>query len=75
MTRLEFEEWTQYYKLFPFDDYHRFHRPAALVANSMGGGSMRDKLEWLQPDPAYAGMSEADARTLAAFGLKPPARH
>jgi hypothetical protein len=75
MTRLEFEEWREYYRLYPFDDFHRFHRPAALVANSMSGGSMKDKLEWLQPDPAYAGLPEADIRTYQALGLKPPVRH
>ncbi|WP_064746811.1 phage tail assembly protein T [Lysobacter antibioticus] len=78
MTHREFEEWVVFMRLYPFDDFHRFHRPAALVAQAMGGGSMRDKLEFLQPtppDPALAGYSSADARTLAAFGITPPKRH
>lgn len=38
MTRREFESWKRFYNLRPFDDVHRYHRPAAVVAHSMGGG-------------------------------------
>lgn len=38
MTRKEFESWKDFYALRPFDDLHRYHRPAAVVAHSMGGG-------------------------------------
>lgn len=66
--------WREFYKLFPFDDYHRFHRPAALVATRVGGGGVDSALRWLQPDPVMAGFSEADANTMRAFGVKPPAK-
>ena len=61
--------------MYPFDDLHRFHRPAALVAGAFGGGDMKARLNWLHPDPAEAGWSDADIRTFAAFGMKPPARN
>ena len=38
MTHREFESWKRFYALRPFDDKHRYHRPAAVVAHSMGGG-------------------------------------
>lgn len=68
----EFQGWREFYRLYPFDDMHRFHRPAALVAGSLGGGELKDRLDWLQPDPVNAGWDEADLRTFAAFGVKPP---
>lgn len=67
MTRVEFERWVDFYMAQPFDDFHRIHRPAALVSASMGG-DIKDKLEWLQPSGEIA---DADANTLAAFGFKP----
>lgn len=70
MTQPEFLAWREFYCNFPFDDFHRFHRPAALVAQSMGGGDMQERLNWLQPDPRNAGMTEADMNTLRAFGYK-----
>jgi len=75
MTQREYESWREFYRLFPFDDHHRLYRPAALVARSMGGGDIKSQLDWLSPDPAMAHLSESDARTLSAFGLKPPMRH
>ena len=38
MTHREFESWKRFYNLRPFDDLHRYHRPAAVIAHSMGGG-------------------------------------
>lgn len=70
MDQPEFLQWIEFYKLFPFDDFHRFHRPAALVASAIGGGEIRERLAWLQPDPRNAGMSDADMATLRAFGYK-----
>lgn len=71
MTQVEFEGWREFYRLYPFDDFHRFHRPAALVASSMGG-DLKKKLDWLQPEPSAGDWSDADARTMAALGVKPP---
>jgi hypothetical protein len=72
MTRAEFLSWVDFYELHPFDDFHRFHRPAALVSVSLGGGNASEKLEWLQPTPQedVGGLSEADINTLRAFGLR-----
>jgi hypothetical protein len=53
--------------MYPFDDFHRFHRPAALLSVSMAGGDVQDRLDWLAPDPAEAGMSAADRRTVRAM--------
>jgi hypothetical protein len=75
MTQKEFGAWVEYYSLYPFDDYHRRYRPAALIARSMSGAEMGDLLEWLQPikqvDTKY---SEADMATFKAFGITPPRR-
>jgi hypothetical protein len=32
--------------LFPFDDEHRYHRPAALIASAWGG-KFKEQLEFL----------------------------
>jgi hypothetical protein len=69
MPRPEFLWWVEFYKLYPFDDFHRHHRPAALVAQLAGGGEMQQKLDWLQPDPRNADLSDADLATLRAFGF------
>jgi hypothetical protein len=78
MTDKEFQAWIEFYRHFPFDDFHRFHRPAALIA-SRGGTSdaLQSALAWLQPepvDPALANYSAADLNTLRAFGIKPGAK-
>lgn len=74
MPLAEFDAWGQFYRRWPFDDLHRYHRPAALVSMSMAGGDIQEILDWLQP-PAWASdYSDADLRTLRAFGLRPPER-
>jgi hypothetical protein len=74
MPQPEFLEWMAFYRLWPFDDFHRFHRPAAMVANAAaGGGDMTSRLEWLQPDVRAVDdsqMTDADRNTLSAFGIK-----
>ena len=73
MGRDEFESWLAFYRLEPFDDMHRIHRPAALVAHSMSGAQVGDLLEWLRPD-VHAGYSGADEATFKALGITPPTR-
>lgn len=80
MSRNEFSAWCEYYLSHPFDDFHRFHRPAALVASSMAG-TVEDKLAWLAPALAalpseeLAGpeaerqYSQADLNTFKALGM------
>lgn len=71
MTQPEFLLWLEFYRMFPFDDLHRFHRPAALVAQSLGGGGdITAKLDWLAPDPVNDGLSDADMRTIRGLGFK-----
>jgi hypothetical protein len=74
MTQSEYLSWLEFYRNEPFDDYHRFHRPAALVSVSMSGGDVQERLDWLRPDAAADGWSEADLRTMKAFGVKPQPR-
>lgn len=70
MTPREFESWAAFYKLFPFDDRHRYHRPAAMVAASMGG-KYDDRIAFLSPDPEVAdGFSKVDMSVLNALGIK-----
>jgi len=70
MTQGEFESWMEFYSKYPFDDMHRFHMPAALVAQKMGGGDVRPMLRWLQPGAFESEYSDADASFLKAFGLQ-----
>jgi hypothetical protein len=62
--------WIEFYRLYPFDDLHRYHRPAALVSGSMGG-KIDKALDWLQPEPAIGDFSDADMTVLKAFGIRP----
>jgi hypothetical protein len=70
MSQAEFSQWIEFYKLHPFDDYHRYMRPAGLIASS-NGADMAKALEWLQPDPAYNGFNEAEINTFKALGITP----
>jgi len=76
MTQTEFESWVEFYMDQPFDDAHRYQRPAALVAHSMTGGDMDDRLTWLrggrgliEGGSADERFSEADLRSFEALGL------
>lgn len=72
MSRTEFGRWIDFYRDHPFDDLHRFHRPAALISASMGNGDIQQRLEWLRPPPAHGPYSVADLNTFKALGIKPP---
>ena len=72
MSRGEFLAWVEFYRLYPFDDYHRIHRPAALIATSMSGTKLDELLEWLQPSRSPQGFTSADMATMRALGFKPP---
>lgn len=71
MTQKEFLAWIEYYKNFPFDDYYRYHRPAALIS-ATNGANVKDSLEWLQPEVYTGDFSQADINTFKAFGISPP---
>lgn len=70
MTQREFRDWIAFYRAYPFDDLHRYHRPAALVARSMSGADMQDLIDWLQPPDWQADFSQSDVNTLRALGIK-----
>lgn len=71
MSQREFRQWVEFYRNHPFDDLHRYHRPAALVSVSIAGGDVKERLEWLAPEPVPEGLDEADLRTMRALGVKP----
>lgn len=70
LSQAEFIQWIEFYKLHPFDDYHRLYRPAAMLA-SVQGAKTQEMLDWLQPDTSFDGYSEADIATFRALGIKP----
>lgn len=72
MTQPEYLAWREFYKLFPFDDRHRFHRPAALISTALGGGDIATRLDWLEPDPLPGDFSAADLQTIKGLGVRPP---
>ena len=73
MPQSEFLKWVDFYKINPFDDMHRYYRPAALLATTMGGNA-KNALEWLQPE-VYAGdYAQSDINVFKAFGIKPPVK-
>lgn len=72
MTQAEFEGWKEFYVRFPFDDGHRFHRPAALVYSAAFAPDSRaeaagDAMRWLAPQADD--MSDADRNTMRALGF------
>lgn len=72
MSQAEYLAWAEFYRRWQFDDFHRYFRPAALIAGSLGGGgdaAMRSRLEWLQP-PDYTGMTSADIDLFKAAGIR-----
>jgi hypothetical protein len=73
MTQTEYLSWIEFYRLYPFDDLHRYHRPAALVA-SRSGGNPQQYIDWLQPEPGVASgaWSAADVATFRALGVRVP---
>jgi hypothetical protein len=70
MTRPEFLCWTEYFRLYPFDDLHRYHRPAASIASAWGG-KYEERIEFLAPEAIPAGYTKADWVTMKTFGIKP----
>jgi len=76
MGRAEFEAWIEFYKQNPFDDLHRFHRPAALIAARSGQSAVEigELMDWLAPEPVPDGLTAADVATMKAFGINPNRR-
>lgn len=81
LPQAELDDWREYYRLYPFDDHHRYHRPAALIASNVGGimssnydmnAALRSNLEFLSPEPLVSTTSDADITTMRTLGIKPP---
>lgn len=74
MSQAEFERWFDFYQIHPFDDLHRFHRPAALISKSMNGADIDNLIEWLHPQYSSPKeeYSDEDMQTFKALGLKKP---
>lgn len=73
MSPAELKLWNDYFDLYPFDDHHRYHRPAAQIAASMCG-EFQKHLDFLSP-PAFGDQyNDADIRTMRAFGFDPSSR-
>ena len=70
MSHDEFIAWQLFYMQHPFDDLHRYHRPAALVSHSMSGIEIEDALKFLENQPETE--QDSDASVFKAFGIKPP---
>lgn len=62
----EFKAWVAFYQMYPFDDMHRYHRPAAAVAAAFGG-KYQEFIDFLSPDPVPPGMTQADYNTMRAM--------
>lgn len=74
MVQDEFLEWVEFYKLYPFDDLHRIHRPAALIATAGVEPAKRMRaidlaIDWLQPEPMNAGLVSSDIAMMRALGF------
>ena len=65
----EFGRWVEFYRRYPFDDFHRFHRPAAMIAAAFDNGEVQSRLDWLMPDRNTEGLTDADMATMRAFGF------
>lgn len=70
LSESEFESWAAFFQMYPFDDLHRFHRPAAMIATAFGG-KYQQWIDFLAPDPLPPGMTQADYNTMRAFGMNP----
>ncbi len=69
MSQREFERWKHFYERFPFDDVHRYQRPAALIAKTMTKTEMPQLLDWLGR-PLVVDQADIETKTLAALGFK-----
>lgn len=77
MPHAELVSWREFFVLYPFDDFHRFHRPAALAAAShpeirSPNDAFNGKLKVLSPTNVETGFSDADMSVIKAFGGTPP---
>lgn len=66
MTNKEYLDWVAYYKTYPFDDFHRFHRPTALIVSRGKQDQLEEALKYLDVNSVIPGeidmeqLSESD---------------
>lgn len=65
----------KYHMDAPFDDLHRYHRPAALISTSMSGADWDGLLSTLVDKHQPESVSDITRRTFAALGVEPPANY
>lgn len=71
MSAVEFERWAEFYRANPFDDAHRYHRPAALIAARLGL-DLQSSMDFLHPPQLPDGIDAAGLSVMRALGIKPP---
>jgi len=74
MSQQEFTMWTEFYKLYPFDNYHVHQRPAAMLAAVTGRVEIEKIAEWLKK-PIGGGNKEFDSTDMSiieTLGGHPP---
>jgi len=69
MTAPEFNAWVEFYKDFPFDDFHRYHKPA-LVASGRFFNEANDMLDYLQKPQVDEELTDVDMSFLKLFGVR-----
>lgn len=73
MSEQEFRRWMRFYRQQPFDDVHRYYRPAALKAVSLGGGDFSEMMDFLlNKESEKDETDDVDLSVLRAFGIVPP---
>jgi len=73
MSTRELNGWIDYFNRHPFDDLHRYHRPALADTLIRGGVAFDGVIDWMQGDTTEkASESTADENTLRALGLSRP---
>ena len=72
MSEREFQRWQRFYLQQPFDDVHRYYRPAALQAAAFGGGNIGEMMDFLVNKAEKPPETDADLSVFAAFGVPPP---
>lgn len=68
MSAADLDGFRCFFEFHPFDDLHRFHRPAALIASAFGG-KYEDRLAFLAPVPQDPNLSDADRDLSKALGF------
>lgn len=68
LTEEEIDYWREFYRQHPFDDHHRYHRPAAYVASRHAGSQAAAAydagLTFLSPKPKKPSRTLRPARVI-----------